>query len=391
MKKMCAILLAAIPVFLLSVFLALPAALAAGATSVTVDGVTLTASVPYLEKGSTVATVSQPASGMYSYFDAATSTLTLKDTVINTPSRFIATVLGAPYDSHSLINAEGDLTLILNGTNELYYHQNEWFAVFGVAVNGALTVDGSGSLSIQISNTAEVDTEFHGFTTGNLTIHSGTLNVSLNSNYISTAFSADGSVLITGGDITLDASGTYNATGILNIDGVFRMTGGKISATSTAMEPWNFCMYARQVQLEGGQGRFIATNAEDDGTALYLSGVQQTYSGGTFVFSGTGLAMVYAGLSGNASFAVSNGNVYVSRYASGSGMSLWTSDADGALVYSRQNHSDFKYVQFGGTRLAEMPQTGDSATPWLWLGIAAVAVAGIAVLIIILHKKKTGR
>lgn len=372
MKKTSRIFFAMmIAVFLFSVF-ALPSASAAGATSVWVNNVELNAGSPYWKNGNLPAT----ASDWNAHFDAATSTLTLNNAVIGT--------LHAYSSYNGLLFANGDLTLVLTGSSTLQYGATSLGTYMGIYVQGLLTVTGSGGASILLNGTA-FSSYLYGIYTHDLAIEAGTLNIQVNCVFMSYGIASYGDAVISGGSVTVGCNGLM-CNGVYAQTGDFIMTGGRIAVTAIAGGD-AIALQAQGITLEGGEGVF-AGNASKPVYGGYLIGNTLNVSGGHFVFCG-----IYGGLfCQSAPLAANLTNVltYVSPSMDGSGKRLWTGPADGELASNFVAISPFRYVEFilPGTG-EEYPRTGDTASPWLWAGIALCAALMAAGIPAAAARKKT--
>jgi len=331
--------LAGIMAMLLALFFMLPGAMAAGATSVTINGQTLSATNTTTTDGHAV-------------FNAATSTLTLN---------------GAHYENLSyvgddihLLYANGDLTINLVGSNSLKVEPDNMFGsenkVYGIRVaDGGLTINGSGSLSVTLEHW-----------------------VPLFGIYV----------------------GSYGQSN-------FTMESGTLSVRCTSTESAVAALTAGLVTMKGGTGSFYAKSTDDFAVAMEFREEWLNYTGGTFTFisdntnGGTDYyALYYTGELNDPAYHITDGEVHVSQYPDGSDPSLWTSDTQsGRLASNRSGLSTFHYVRFSSTLpeptpivtatpalTAEIPQTGDSAAPWLWAGLLLCALLGIAGLAVVRYR-----
>lgn len=131
-------------------------------------------------------------------YDSATGTLTLKGATINGTS---SSTVGAG------IYAEGDLTIVLEGSSTVKGVVNPYGESQSIRVSGNLTIQGGGSLTAQGANTSEGGS-YGIFVTGSFTQQSG----------IVTAI---------GGNV----SGTKNSTGLYVFDGTVAAQDGTLTAT----------------------------------------------------------------------------------------------------------------------------------------------------------------
>ncbi len=352
-----------IVVTFLSLFLALPSASAA-ASEVWVNNVKLDSSAYYLANGSGTATTTKPASGGYVYFNASAGTLTLYNAQLNTPHL---------QSYESLLFANGDLTIILTGTNTLQYTATSTSGTYmGIYVQGLLTVTGSGSAAIQMNSTSTSGAVLYGIYSHDMKIESGTLSAQV-SGY-GQVFGIDSyfDILITGGSITLNCEGVY-AIAVLAQAGDFTMSGGSVTATSNT-EANAMGLSAGNLTLICGEGTFSGFGADNsEGGYINANNGAFTVLGGHFIFKGSTSAL----RSGYSTYTTSLNNIttYVSASSSGSGKSLWKTAADGVLVKSPAAVSPFRYAEFiGPDCYAVPPQTGDSSAPWLWAGMALFAL-----------------
>ncbi|HPF88637.1 MAG TPA: LPXTG cell wall anchor domain-containing protein [Candidatus Limiplasma sp.] len=368
-------------------WLALPAATAAGCTSVIVNSVELSAQWPYWKNGDTVHSQLLADGEWNAYFDAATSTLTLYNAVIDT-----VPIL----ESHmylGMIYAYGDLNIVLTGDSTMAYDNDTYYGtLFGVHIIGSVTFSGAGSLDINLVNLFHQQ-EYYGSVyvstvIGSISILSGQLSIFAQGARDSFGLLLEDTLLIAGGDTTIKTVGaTSRALGFAGSS--FRMTGGRLTAVAEATGAYAYALETDSISLDGGEGRFTARNT-GEGTAYgaVFTGDPFSFSNGHFIFSGQDTALRYTGI-GSAGFVLNDGKVYVSQLADGSGADRWYTNADGILASTASDPSPFRYVEF--LLYTPSPQTGDTQTPWLWIGLAAAAVAGIAVLIIVLRKKPSGK
>jgi len=381
-KKINAFLYIIIPAMLFVLCLRAPAALAAGATSVWVNGVELTASAPYWENGSATASGTEPAGGYNAYFNSATATLTLNDAVVNTPS-----VVAGMGTNMSLIHAQGDISVTLSGANAITFSGNEVDEIYGFVAMGALTINGDGSADVHIVNdNAETKTAAIWGVLG-LTVHSGTLSVLAGNGESSYGLYSDGDILFEGGEAQLKTVGLYSIS-IFSTAGDAVLSGGKITATSETNGMYGIGVFAEQVYMAGMEGSFTAY-----GTGNVYGMANRTnevvYTGGDFTFSGSTSAMGCS-LSDTdpPAYLLGNATVKVSLYTDGSLPAVWTAATGARLVSNMLVTSDFHYARIY-TADSVSPQTGDASRPWLWAGIAGLClVLGAAG---ILAKRRSGK
>ena len=370
-KKTYRFSIAFILVTLVALFLALPSASAA-ATVVWVNDVKLDSSAYYLASGSTVATTTKPATGGYAYFNVAAGTLTLYNMQLNTPHT---------YNTYNIpLFANGDLNIVLTGASTLQYHNNDARKFMGIYVQGSLTISGSGSLSINISNTNAASI-LYGIYVHDLAIASGTISMDLESVNMIFGFDSFGDILVTGGSATIRCDGE-DGYAIAAQMGDFRMTDGTVDALFTANDAARG-LYAFNILLEGGSGTFAADGIATGSMGGEFKETALSVTGGHFIFRGRTYALNYQ----SRSYTLNLENVltYVSTASSGSGRTLWASAADGVLINTTAETSPFLFVEF----MMPVPQTGDSARPWLWAGIGAGAVLLAATAVLLVRRRRS--
>lgn len=367
--------------FLLAAFLllsfALPCASAGGGTDVWVNGIWLNGASPYWKNGDAAASPSD----WNAYFDAATSTLTLKDAVINHPYDFT---------SKALIYADGDLHLVLTGTNTLSGAETAAPALYGICALNSLTISGGGSADFQLTNTYEPSAVYGIFASDSLTINSGSLSINV-SGVLTYGLASPGGILIAGGETDIQSSGSEQSSLVYIDEGSFRMVGGKVTGTAVSDEQ-AAGLLALGIVLAGGEGVF---QAQSPNFAVGLFGADPVLYvlGGHFVFIGDTCALVdFISPDELIDLQLTNVKTYTSDAADGTGKRLWTSDADGYLMAIVGRPSPFLYVEFIGSAASGSmaPQTGDASVPWLWAGIALCAALGAAGLIL-KARRKTAR
>jgi LPXTG-motif cell wall-anchored protein len=367
---------------LLATGLFIPSALA-DAAEVWVNNVKLDASGCYLANGSTIATTTKPTTGGYAYFDASASTLMLYHAVIDD-------VTQVDLLNKGLIYAADDLNVVFIGDNFLSYNGSVANGLHGIIIKGSSTFSGSGSATIEIQNSGGGTSGYGVFcSAGDLSIFDCTLNIYVQADVSASGITVSGNILVSGSDITAYCKGNYSK-GVYCPMAQFRMTSGKLSMTAeattaaTALNQATMGLYANGIFLEGGEGIFKGVGPS------YIFGIESksgtiNVSGGYFRAVGD-TAALYFNVAAGASpvYNLTGVSTFVSEDVSGSGSRLWISIADGELASTTSSASPFHYVQF----IADVPQTGDGARPWLWAGLGAAAAAGAVAFIIILRKRR---
>ncbi len=383
MKTMHKFILTTILLLLLVACFAVPGALAAPASSVCINSVTLNAVTPYWKNDNTTY-ATEPASGWNAYFNAPTGTLTLKNAVINTPSAFLT--------AYSLVCANGDLSLVLSWyQHDFGGNSNTQEDICGITIQGMLSISGDGSADIQIVNTHASGTAVAVFK-------------------------------LLQSDARLRQDREYGAGGFHCARIVFyaecfdcgRAGGGQHQGAQ-----YHGCLLERlRVPHDGrqhygksrgnGRNRHVRHMGFCSAPSLILRAVPAasrpmdpdgiypglcystdtlSYSGGTFTFTGPTSALLNNGSSTAINYSLNDDAlVYASKSTSGTAPILWESDADGILtsLLLVPSMSEFLYVRF--TQPVTPPQTGDVQTPLLWTGIALFVLLGAAGL-----KRRTWR
>ena len=346
---------------------AIPAG-AAGATSVWVNGLELTSFTPYLGSGDIAPSASKPVSGGYAYMDYENARLTLYDMrldTFHTHSTKYATY-------HSAVFANGDLEVVLAGTNVLQRTLPDPGIYTGLYIQELLTVTGNGSLDIQMDSTSD-ETYPYGVCSDYMIIENGTLGVRLSGTSQICGLFSYSDIWMTGGSTTVRCDGGQLSAAIMASGGRFTMSGGRVTATANSPAGTKG-LYCGSVTLSGGEGVFSGYGG-DDSEGGYLSAYFEKLSvtGGHFVFRGSTAALLtYVN---TFEMDLTGVQTYVSADGGGSGKSLWTSDADGRLIDKTFTPSPFHYVEFIAPGwYAVPPQTGDGTRPWLWAGIALCAL-----------------
>ncbi len=369
-------------VLVLLVFsLALPPALAAGATEVYLNNAVLNAATPYWKNGSASAVSWLPDDEWNAYFNAATATVTLKNAVIQTN-----TLYNTYSGDNALLYADGDLTVVLTGDSRLQYTNTATTGyVYGIFSTASLTVTGSGSVDIQLQNLSSPNYTRAVAGEWALLIQSGRIRINVEGSTYVYGFYSFGNILFAGGEAAVMSTGP-NAR-IVYTDGVyFRMTGGSLNGIAESTGNDARGVYAVEAYLEGGTGIFRATGPGRTRGMLLADGPLYV-TGGSFRFMGDWEAICI----NQQPYVINIAGgipVYVSEYASGADMRRWTSSADGILagdVYLSKT-STFRFVQFG--EFPETPQTGDSSAPWLWSGIGAACLLLAAGAVLAMRRKR---
>jgi len=349
------------------------------ATYVIVNGVTLNASTPSV--------------GGYATFDVGTHTLTLTDATLNTTTD--------TYDGRNnyscLLYANGDLDLVLIGTNTLSSSINTYdYYATGIYVDGSLTISGSAEITAQHTDTYHYDQVDHLIhypkamgicCTGDCTIKTGNITLTVTADFTTYGIYPDGSFLFEDGQAVISCKSQYGVGIDTGSDKSFRMTGGNLSVTCESTNTFVNALLTGWIYMAGGEARFTGKGIKGVGGYFYHNVV--TYTGGTFTFIGTNYALENGSDYSNATYSLTNGAIYVSTATDGSGLSRWTSPANGLLASNyAKGDSPFMYVQFVPHIDAVIPQTGDAYAPWLWAGIMLGALLGVSAIVAAVCRKR---
>ncbi len=361
--------------FLLSVVFCLfvSAALAADAALVELNGVTLNAANPYWKNGG-----GGSASDWNAYFDTGTSmpTLYLKDAVVDTMNA---------YDE--LIYADGDIHIVLLGTNSLTYSGSSAAAPAGVVCDGDLvisdgTADDTGTLIIFINPGAPsfvsdgLLAEF-----GDITIYGGTIEITLFSAFESYGIYAEYELNIHGGSIDV-YSFALAVSAISATD--FYMTGGTVVSTADAGFEESHALLFYQALVTGGNGTFTSETNGFGAVWADASSGSFRVGDGRLIFASQDEALFFD--TDEVITPTVTNKIYASTDKAGAGKFVWN-ESMGILAGNWSDISPYRYVELLGDG-SPLPNTGDASLPWLWAGIAAAALlaAGAAV---VLRKRRT--
>ncbi len=303
--------------------------------------------------------------------NAAAATLTLLDASIDTVYNF-------DFNSEeALVHANGDLTVLLAGTNTLSYSSAADPNLYGIYVPGVLTVTGSGSVDMQLRNTNQDTYRVCAiFSITDIYIQGGRFTIDVEAPDYGYGFiSQNADMVYSGGYAEVVVSSRASRVVYIR-NGSFRMTGGTIRGTISSTSGGSRGFAALDAYLEGGTAVIRALGETARGLHVYSDGSGELFvSGGDFTFIGDDVALRF----GDNAVTVDIADiveVYVSEAVSGSNLERWYSAAQGELAMTSTLSSPFKYVRF--VVPVNAPQTGDGRTPWLWAGIALCALLGAA-------------
>ena len=285
----------------------------------------------------------------------------------------------------SLLWADGDLVVELTGTNVLTYSGSVYASIFGLGCDGTLTIrDGSGvgtgQLTISITN-ADSHFEVHGISAGGgIVLESGRLGVILYHPTRATALQADTGIGIQGGQASLIIS---SPTACAAECAVFSLSGGIVQTTVNGMGSDSCALRFDSAQFSGGYGLFSTVESGVGAIWNQPDTGSFTYTGGQVIFSGGDGALTF--ITSNIITPAVTGTISVSEYPSGLDPVLW--NASMAPLANRTSYvSPFTYVAFFPA--AQLPQTGDTGVPWLWAGIAGLALLIAAGAVLFIRRKR---
>ena len=204
-------------------------ALAANPTTLTVGGTNVLDGGCWKTNESGILTTEGASESDYNVkYDSATGTLTLKDATIN----------GTKTTGHvgAGIYAEGDLTIVLEGSSTVTGVQDPNGDSQSIRVSGNLTIQGGGSLTAQGAETSS-GSSYGIFVIGSFTQQSGSVTAiggNINGNHTSTGLYVYGStVTVQGGTLTATGgttgSGSYGISMFSSVtvnDAIVTATGG---------------------------------------------------------------------------------------------------------------------------------------------------------------------
>lgn len=356
--------------------MAASAALAANATSVTLNGAVLNSSNPYWKNGG-----GGSASDWNLFFDTSTSTPTLrmKNAVLNTlnPSNYV-------------VLADGDIIVELYGINSLSYDGSVSGSPIGLGSYGSLLIKdgtgtGTGSLTITINHSHLSSSYFTcgilNFSNG-IVIDSGIINIGLADSNKATGIFAVGGLYVRGGATTIAAS-SKNTFGIET--DLFQLSGGIVSATVNGFGTDVNAILFDGFLATGGFGAFIAVENGIGGLWEDPTAGDFRFLGGHVIFSAGDTALQFYTNSTLTPYVY--GKIYVSDYPSGFDKVLWNASM-GPLAGNFTDPFAFPYVEMIGYGISELPKTGDVSNPWLWVGVGLGALLLVGAAIFWFRRRK---
>ena len=218
-------------------------------------------------------TLTEASADNYNVYYDGNGTLTLKDATIN----------GTNTTGHvgAGIYAEGDLTIVLEGSSTVTGVQDPNGESQSIRVSGNLTIQGGGSLTAQGAETSS-GSSYGIFVTGSFTQQSGIVTAigGTSQNYSSTGLHvSDGTVTVQGGTLTATggnaSSNNYGSYGIY-AGGSVTVNDAAVTATSgSGYASYGLYIYSSSpsVTLSGGSLTARSGSATDTAGGIYLDNV----------------------------------------------------------------------------------------------------------------------
>lgn len=175
--------------------------------------------------------------------------------------------------------SRGDMTVIVHGTNSIYYENNRPFYVSS-AYPGNITIDGDGSLSSTVGSSSNICLGDYG--TQDVIIKGGTITLRQTYDRTSKAMQVQ-NLIVEGGTLNAEAGwGTYSIGVCLDIANDILISGGTVNAYGQ-----NAMRAGGDIEITGGNvsARGHRQNTADDHTGITARG-NISISGGTVVAIG---------------------------------------------------------------------------------------------------------
>ncbi len=243
-KAICVLILAAAMLLLFA-----PSALAADADEVYVNNVKLDANYPYWVNGDTAATKTKPAGGYNAYFDAASSTLALSNAVLHT------TYFDGAY--RSMVYANGDVSILLQGQNNFTYASAAYEYIIGVRGEGGLVLAGNGSADFQITLSYADAQACAVYAADTMLIYGCGITADLQAAYAAVGILSDRDIFFLDGYADIKTTARHS-NGIYSLNSHLEVRGGSLSVTAVSTNESAFALTGDEVYLEGGEGVFRA-------------------------------------------------------------------------------------------------------------------------------------
>ncbi len=343
------------------------------------------ASVTEVYVGNTKLDASTPSTTAYggtASFDAATGTLTLSGVSVPTSASYQIN----PTD-YASIYADGDLKLVLIGANSATApdHTSSNSNVTGLRVAGSLTVSGGGSLTA----TGGMAYQSLGiFVEKDVNVLSGTLKGISGKRRPAGFLSSFGAFIVgalnvSGGSITGESTAGSGESSAGIAAGGISLSGGSITGKgtgSTAGPSYKSCgiLGFRFIKVTGGVMRGEISSDPSSRPTVAIGAEQLLFSGGQIVADASALA---------------NATAFLAQPAFGANPAWYQWRLSGSGAYTPSSVTPYT-LEAGNNYVniipaaASIPKTGDSATPVLWLGIALLAILGLAGNRVALKKRR---
>lgn len=301
--------------------------------------------------------------------------------------------------SGAMIRANGDFVMELLGSNTLSYdYLTDSQRMKGIYLSvGNLkivdkTPDGTGSLSIEIKNTSDLNPVMGIHTQedfAGVTIESGAVTIAMLNNQFAHGIRT-GSAMIRGGSTTITNTAADYAYGLYAAN-QFIMSAGSVSATVSGGNGGTAALvFINEASILGGYGVF--TNTRSGYGAIWGSPSASDFrvTGGHLILSSSDKEALYFNVASDpqAYGPDVRGDILVSADSGGAGKTSWEASM-GLLAGSQSDTSPFRYVEFVGKALLALmnPQTGDSANPLLSLGLGLLALSGAGTLLLLRRRR----
>ena len=235
---------------------------AAAPSTLTVGGTTITSSGYWTTNADGTLTAEMASAENYNVYYDGDGTLTLDNATINGTNTI--------YHVGAGIYAEGDLTIVLEGSSTVKGVQDPNGESQSIRVSGNLTIRGGGSLTAQGADTSD-GSSYGIFVTGSFTQQSG-------------------SVTASGGNV----SGNYNSTGLYVYGSTVTVQGGTLTATGGTTGSGSY-----GISANGSVTVSDATVTATGGTGKYSYGLYVDSSSPSVTISGSSSLTARSGTATN--------------------------------------------------------------------------------------------
>lgn len=280
-------------------------------------------------------------------YDPETNTLTLNNAKVATSYSWTE----SSDNNKAGIYAEGDLNILLVGTNIVTKQDNDNGYSCAVYIKGKLTIAGDGTLNAyggDITNSTNRFISSGIFARDNITINSGTINASAGETHISVSTSggaygvgiySDGLLTINDGTVTaFGGDAGYQSNGI-RVNGC-TINGGSLTATGGTVNGTNQA-YSFGIHLDGGELIVTGGSVTATGGGVSSASGSPVSSG---IFGACNLSSGTLTATGK-TFAMGSAPVYGAGYS----VTTNTDAVPGAGDYNAGSISSYKYIRFKPT------------------------------------------